>query len=233
MTDLVAKDIHTGELGKFADPAFRGATAFFALVVLIILGGVIVSLVDGALPALRSFGWGFLATDSWNPVTEKFGALAPIYGTVVTSAIAMLIGIPIAFGVAVFITELCPVWLKRPLGTMIELLAAIPSIIYGIWGLFVFTPFMQSYVQPPLIATLGALPGIGPLFGGPPLGIGVLTAGLILGIMVLPFISSVMRDVFQTVPSILTESGYGLGAPTLGVAWQGRSPLYRVVRSAG
>jgi phosphate transport system permease protein len=228
MTDIAAKEIRNGHLGKFADPVFRGVTAFFALVVLVILGGVIVSLVDGALPALRTFGLDFLATDSWNPVTEKFGALAPIYGTLVTSAIAMLIGIPVAFGVAVFITELCPVWLKRPLGTMIELLAAVPSIIYGIWGLFVFAPFMQSYVQPAIIATLGALPGIGPLFAGPPYGIGVLTAGLILGIMVLPFISSVMRDVFETVPSILKESAYGLGATTWEVMWQVVLPYTRV-----
>jgi len=228
VTNIAVKEIRIGGSGKFADPAFRAATAFFALLVLIILGGVIVSLVDGALPALGAFGWGFLATDSWNPVTEKFGALAPIYGTLVTSAIAMLIGIPVAFGIAVFITELCPVWLKRPLGTMIELLAAIPSIIYGIWGLFVFAPFMQSYVQPAIIATLGALPGIGSLFGGPPLGIGVLTAGLILGIMVLPFISSVMRDVFETVPSILKESAYGLGATTWEVMWQVVLPYTRV-----
>src|SRR5260221_11114526 len=141
---------------------------------------------------------------------------------------AMLIGSRIASGVAVCITELCPVWLKRPLGTMIELLAAIPSIIYGIWGLFVFAPFMQSYVQPAVIATLGALPGIGPLFGGPPLGIGVLTAGLILGIMVLPFISSGMRAVFETVPSILKESAYGLGATTWEVMWQVGLPYTRV-----
>src|SRR5207237_3760212 len=127
----------------------------FALLVLLILGGVILSLVEGALPALRHFGWGFLSTDSWNPVTEKFGALAAVYGTLVTSAIAMLIGIPLALGVAIFITELCPVWLKRPLGIMIELLAAIPSIIYGIWGLFVLAPFLQSYVEPAIIATLG------------------------------------------------------------------------------
>jgi phosphate transport system permease protein len=228
MTDIAAKEIRTGGLGKAADPAFRGITAFFALVVLVILGGVIVSLVDGALPALRHFGWSFLTTESWNPVTEKFGALAPIYGTLMTSAIAMLIGIPVAFGVAVFITELCPVWLKRPLGTMIELLAGIPSIIYGIWGLFVFAPFMQSSVEPAIIATLGALPGIGALFGGPPLGIGVLTAGLILGIMVLPFISSVMRDVFETVPAILKESAYGLGATTWEVTWQVVLPYTRV-----
>src|SRR5262249_56672711 len=134
--------------GQIADPAFRGATTFFAALVLIILSGVIVSLVNGAALAFGTFGWGFLATDAWNRVTEKFGALAAIYGTLVTSAIAMLIGIPVAFGVAVFITEICPIWLKRPLATMIELLAAIPSIIYGIWGLFVFAPFVQQYIQP-------------------------------------------------------------------------------------
>ena len=228
MTDIAAREVRTSDIGKFADPAFRAATAFFAVLVLVILGGVIISLINGALPALSAFGWHFLATDAWNPVTEKFGALAPIYGTLVTSAIAMLIGIPVAFGVAVFITELCPVWLKRPLGTVIELLAAIPSIIYGIWGLFVFAPFMQSYVQPAIIETLGAVPGIGALFGGPPLGIGVLTAGLILGIMVLPFISAVMRDVFETVPAILKESAYGLGATTWEVMWQVVLPYTRV-----
>jgi phosphate transport system permease protein len=228
VTDIAVKGIRTSGRGKLADPIFRGVTAFFALLVLIILGGVIVSLVHGALPALDAFGWHFLATDSWNPVTEKFGALAPIYGTLVTSAIAMLIGIPVAFGVAVFITELCPVWLRRPLGTVIELLAAIPSIIYGIWGLFEFAPFMQSYVQPAIINTFGALPGIGVLFGGPPLGIGVLTAGLILGIMVLPFISAVMRDVFETVPAILKESAYGLGATTWEVMWQVVLPYTRI-----
>jgi len=228
MTDIAAREVRTGEIGKLADPAFRATTAFFAVLVLVILGGVIISLINGALPALSTFGWHFLATDSWNPVTEKFGALAPIYGTLVTSAIAMLIGIPVAFGVAVFITELCPVWLKRPLGTVIELLAAIPSIIYGIWGLFVFAPFMQSYVQPAIINTIGAVPGIGALFGGPPLGIGILTAGFILGIMVLPFISAVMRDVFETVPAILKESAYGLGATTWEVMWQVVLPYTRV-----
>jgi phosphate transport system permease protein len=194
------------------DVIFRHLTAFFALLVLLILGGVIVALIDGALPALRTFGISFLYTDVWNPVTEKFGALAPIYGTLVTSAIAMLVGIPVAFGVAVFITEICPIWLKRPLATMIELLAAIPSIIYGIWGLFVFAPFVQQYIQPAIIDTLGQVPGIGALFAGPPLGIGVLTAGFILAIMVLPFISSIMRDVFEAVPPMLKESAYGLGA---------------------
>ena len=199
-------------MGSIGDTVFRTLTFLFALLVLLILGGVIVALVEGAVPALRTFGPSFLVTEIWNPVTEKFGALAPIYGTLVTSAIAMLVGIPVAFGVAVFITEICPTWLKRPLATMIELLAAIPSIIYGIWGLFVFAPFVQEYIQPILIGSLGEIPGFGALFAGPPLGIGVLTAGFILAIMVLPFISSIMRDVFETVPAILKESAYGLGA---------------------
>jgi len=201
-----------GRAGAIGDVVFRAVTFLFALLVLLILGGVIVALVEGAVPALRTFGFSFVLTEVWNPVTEKFGALAAIYGTLVTSAIAMLVGIPVAFGVAVFITEICPLWLKRPLATMIELLAAIPSIIYGIWGLFVFAPFVQQYIQPAIIDSLGQIPGFGALFAGPPLGIGVLTAGFILTIMVLPFISSIMRDVFETVPAILKESAYGLGA---------------------
>jgi len=201
-----------GRAGAIGDVVFRALTFGFALLVLLILGGVIVALIDGAWPALRTFGFAFVVTEVWNPVTHKFGALAPIYGTLVTSAIAMLVGIPVAFGVAVFITEICPIWLKRPLATMIELLAAIPSIIYGIWGLFVFAPFVQQYIQPAIIDTLGQMPGIGALFAGPPLGIGMLTAGIILAVMVLPFISSIMRDVFETVPAILKESAYGLGA---------------------
>src|SRR6202045_2106194 len=198
--------------GAFGAVRFRTLALFFALLVLFVLGGLILSLIVGAWPALEHFGLRFLVTEAWNPVTEKFGALAPVYGTLVTSAIAMLIGIPVAFGVALFITELCPNWLKRPLSTMIELLAAIPSIIYGIWGLFVLAPFVQEYIEPAIIDTLGQIPGIGALFAGPPLGIGVLTAGFILAIMVLPFISSIMRDVFETVPSILKESAYAVGA---------------------
>jgi phosphate transport system permease protein len=217
-----------GRAGAIGDVAFRALTFLFALLVLLILGGVIVALVEGALPALRTFGIAFLFSDVWNPVTEKFGALAPIYGTLVTSAIAMLVGIPVAFGVAVFITEICPIWLKRPLATMIELLAAIPSIIYGIWGLFVFAPFVQQYIQPNLIASLGQIPGFGALFAGPPLGIGVLTAGFILAIMVLPFISSIMRDVFETVPAILKESAYGLGATRSEVVRQIVLPYTRI-----
>ena len=217
-----------GRASSIGDVVFRALTFLFALLVLLILGGVIVALVEGALPALGTFGVAFLFSDVWNPVTEQFGALAPIYGTLVTSAIAMLVGIPVAFGVAVFITEICPIWLKRPLATMIELLAAIPSIIYGIWGLFVLAPFVQQYVQPPIIASLGQLPGIGGLFGGPPLGIGVLTAGFILAVMVLPFISSIIRDVFETVPAMLKESAYGLGATRAEVIWRVVLPYTRI-----
>jgi phosphate transport system permease protein len=218
-----------GRAGAIGDGVFRALTFFFALLVLLILGGVIVSLVAGAWPALRTFGFfSFVGSSVWNPVTAQFGALAPIYGTLVTSAIAMLVGIPVAFGVAVFITEISPIWLKRPLATMIELLAAIPSIIYGIWGLFVFAPFVQQYIQPAIINTFGQIPGIGALFAGPPLGIGILTAGFILAIMVLPFISSIMRDVFETVPPMLKESAYGLGATRAEVVWHVVLPYTRI-----
>jgi phosphate transport system permease protein len=199
---------------RLQDAAFRGTTQLFALGVLVLLGGVMVALAAGALPVFEKFGWGFLTSAAWNPVTENFGALPAIYGTLVTSFIAMLIGIPLAFGIAVFLTELCPPPFRRPIGTLIELLAAIPSIIYGIWGLFVLAPFLQNTVQPLLIDTVGELPIIGALFAGPPLGLGVLTAGVILGFMVLPFIASVMRDVFATVPPMLRESAYGVGATT-------------------
>jgi phosphate transport system permease protein len=218
----------TGARQHAFDVIFRGATWFFAIFVLLILTGVIVSLVAGALPALEHFGWGFVTSSAWNPVTENFGAFPAIYGTLVTSAIAMVIAIPVAFGISIFITELCPPWLKRPIATLIELLAAIPSIIFGIWGLFVFAPFLQSTLQPMLIASLGSIPGIGALFAGPPLGIGILTAGLILAIMVLPFITSVMRDVFETVPSVLKESAYGIGATTWEVVWNIVLPTTRV-----
>jgi phosphate transport system permease protein len=224
-TRIAAARQRRGEIGDFV---FRHLTFLFALLVLLILGGVLAALVQGAWPALHTFGFAFLYTDVWNPVTDKFGALGPIYGTLVTSAIAMLVGIPVAFGVAVFITEISPTWLKRPLATMIELLAAIPSIIYGIWGLFVFAPFVQERIEPAIIGTLGRLPGIGLLFAGPPLGIGVLTAGFILAIMVLPFISSIMRDVFETVPPMLKESAYGLGATRAEVVWRVVLPFTRI-----
>jgi phosphate transport system permease protein len=210
------------------DVLFRRSTEFFAIGVLLLLGGVIVSLVIGAWPALSTFGLGFIFTEVWNPVTEKFGAWAPIYGTVVTSIIAMVLGVPVSFGIAVFITELCPPVLKRPLGIAIELLAGIPSIIYGIWGLFVLAPVLQLTVQPFLIETIGQAPLIGALFSGPPYGIGTLTAGIILAIMVLPFVTSITRDVFETVPPMLKESAYGLGATTAEVVRNVVLPYTRV-----
>jgi phosphate transport system permease protein len=212
----------------FQDSLFAWLTFAFGILVLAILGGVLVSLVEGALPAIHKFGLGFLATEVWNPVTEEFGALAPIYGTLVTSLIAMLIGVPVSFGIALFITELSPGWLKRPLGTAIELLAGIPSIIYGIWGFFVLAPWMQQHVQPFLIGTLGKVWGLGFLFKGPPYGIGILTAGIILAIMVLPFVTSITRDVFETVPPMVKESAYGLGATTWEVVWKVVLPYSRV-----
>ncbi|WP_413438970.1 phosphate ABC transporter permease subunit PstC [Sulfuriferula sp. GW1] len=204
---------------KWQDRIFRGATRVFAFLVLALLVGILASLIIGSMPAIHKFGFGFLTNDSWNPVTEKFGALVPIYGTLVTSIIALLIGVPVSFGIAVFLTELSPKWLKRPLGIAIELLAGIPSIIYGMWGLFVFAPLFAEHVQPWLIDKLGPLPILGPLFQGAPMGIGMLTAGLILALMVVPFIASVMRDVFEIVPPLLKESAYGLGATTWEVVW--------------
>ncbi|AWU97703.1 phosphate ABC transporter permease subunit PstC [Azospirillum ramasamyi] len=227
LTDAQASIARRARRQRMIDAVFRNSTLFFALLVLLILGGVTVSLIGGALPALREFGFGFVTSEVWNPVTDQFGALAPIYGTLITSVIAMAVGIPVSFGIALFITEMCPAWLKRPLGVAIELLAGIPSIIYGIWGLFVFAPFMQSTVQPFLINTVGQVPGIGHLFAGPPYGIGILTAGLILGIMVLPFITSITRDVFETVPPMVRESAYGLGATTWEVVWHVVLPYTR------
>jgi phosphate transport system permease protein len=207
---------------------FRTATLVAALLVLALLGGVAVSLVHGAWPALSHFKLGFLTRELWNPVTDEFGALAPIYGTLMTSLIAMLLAVPIGFGIAIFLTELCPRRLRRPVGVAIELLAAVPSIIFGIWGLFVLAPILQRHLQPWLIEYIGPTPGIGRLFQGPPFGIGVLSAGLVLAIMVLPFIAAVMRDVFETVPDVLKESGYALGATTWEVIWQVVVPYSRV-----
>ncbi len=208
MPDPRRKDV------QLQDRLFRTLTRLFAFLVLAILVGIIVSLVYGSLPAIHKFGFGFLVDSEWNPVTEQFGALVPIVGTLVTSFIALLIGVPVSFGIALFLTELSPPWLKRPLGTAIELLAAIPSIIYGMWGLFVLAPLFADHVQPWLINSLGAVPVIGALFKGPPQGIGVFTAGFVLAIMVIPFIASVMRDVFEIVPPVLKESAYGIGCTT-------------------
>ena len=213
---------------RMSDAVFRGLTRAAAITVLIILSGIIISLVYGSWPALRAFGLTFLVDESWNPVTERFGAIAPIYGTIVTSVIAMLIAVPVGLFIAMFLTELCPMWLRRPIGIAIELLAGIPSIIYGIWGLFVFAPFLQQYVQPFLIEVFGNVPVLSTLFAGPPYGIGVLTAGLILAIMVLPFITSISRDVFEAVPPVLKEAAYGLGCTTWEVARYVVLPYTRV-----
>ncbi|MFI4953694.1 MAG: phosphate ABC transporter permease subunit PstC, partial [Burkholderiales bacterium] len=213
---------------RLQDLAFRAVARFFAFMVLALLVCIVASLVYGSIPAIDRFGWGFLFSAEWNPVTENFGALVPIVGTLLTSAIALAIGVPVSFGIALFLTELSPGWLKRPLGTAIELLAAIPSIIYGMWGLFVLAPLFADYLQPWLIRTLGSSPLIGPLFKGPPQGIGVLTAGFVLAIMVIPFIASVMRDVFDIVPPVLKESAYGLGCTTWEVVWNIVLPYTKV-----
>ncbi|GDX55899.1 phosphate transport system permease protein [Comamonadaceae bacterium] len=178
------------------------------------LMAILVSLTISAWPAISRYGFGFLSSTSWDPVKQDFGGLVMIYGTLMTSLIALLIAVPVSFGIAVFLTELSPAWLKRPLGTAIELLAAIPSIVYGMWGLLVFGPLLAQYVQQPLQSAFGGLPYLGALLSGPPVGIGILSAGIILAIMIIPFIAAVMRDVFEVTPTLLKESAYGLGATT-------------------
>ncbi len=212
-------DTQNKHLGAILDRLFRRTTMFFAFLVFILLFGIILTLFIGSLPALKAFGPSFFTSPAWNPVDVQFGGLVPIYGTIITSFIAMLIGIPVSFGVAIFITELSPAWLKRPIGVAIELLAGIPSIIYGMWGLFVFAPFFADNCQPWINDHMGNLPLIGEIFQGPAMGIGMLTAGIILAIMVIPFTSSVMRDVFEIVPGMLKESAYGLGSTTWEVVW--------------
>src|SRR5262249_39385124 len=199
---------------RTGEAVFKVLTRAAAIGVLLILGGVIVSLLIGAWPALREFGFEFLITERWNPVTEKFGALAPIYGTLLTSFIAMLIAVPVGLLIALFLTELCPMPLRRRIGLAIELSAGIPSIIYGIWGLFVSARFLQQTLQPFLISAFGSIPILSTLFEGPPYGIGMLTASLILAIMVLPFVTAISRDVFDAVPAVLKEAAYGVGCTT-------------------
>ena len=196
---------------RFYDALFVGSTGLFALLVLLSLGGILLSLLLGAMPSIRTFGLGFLFSADWDTVQGQYGALAPIYGTVLTSIIALLIALPVSFGIAVFLTELCPTWLRRPLGICVELLAGIPSIIYGMWGLFVFAPVFAEYIQPLMMKTFGHVPFVGMLFQGAPMGIGLFAAGLILAVMIVPFIASVMRDVFEITPTMLKESAYGLG----------------------
>jgi phosphate transport system permease protein len=201
------------------DRLFRWAATSAGFFVLLVLFGVALSTFWGGREAFHTFGWGFLTSEDWDPVQLKFGALVPIYGTLVTALIAMLIAVPVSFGIALFLTEVAPPWLRGPVAAGIELLAGIPSIIYGMWGLFVLVPFLGEHVFPWLNDNLGVWPMIGPLFQGPPLGIGMGTAGLVLAIMVLPFISSVMREVFLTVPTRLKESAYALGSTTTEVVW--------------
>jgi phosphate transport system permease protein len=206
--------------GTLGDVIFAVLASSAALLTLLVLAGIIVSLVIGAWPSIRHFGLAFLWTAEWDPVQENFGGLVMIYGTLATSAIALIIAVPISFGIALFLTELSPRWLKRPLGTAIELLAAIPSIVYGMWGLLVFAPILSTYVQQPLQRAFGAVPLAGALFSGAPVGIGILSAGIILAIMIIPFISAVMRDVFEVTPALLKESAYGLGSTTWEVVWR-------------
>ncbi|PTT78558.1 phosphate ABC transporter permease subunit PstC [Pelomonas sp. HMWF004] len=201
-------------VAPWADALFAALSQGAAWLTLLLMVGIIVSLVAGATPALKAFGLGFLTSSEWDPVQEKFGGLVMIYGTLASSFIALAIAVPVSFGIAIFLTELSPNWLKRPLGIAIELLAAVPSIVYGMWGLLVFGPILATYVQAPLQAVFSGVPYIGALFTGPPVGIGILSAGIILAIMIIPFIASVMRDVFEVTPPMLKESAYGLGATT-------------------
>jgi phosphate transport system permease protein len=214
--------------GKLGEWVFFNLTRFFAVFVLLMLGATIGSLVYGAWPSIKLFGFGFLWSGEWNPPMDRFGAMIPIYGTLATSVVALVIAVPVSFGIAIFLTELAPAWLKRPLGIAIELLAGIPSIVYGMWGLLVFSPVFATHAQPFLADTLGKLPVIGELFSGPALGIGILCAGIVLAIMTIPFIASVMRDVFDVTPPMLKESAYGLGATTWEVVWNIVLPYTKV-----
>ncbi len=217
-----------GRLFKLQDLAFHQITMVFAMIVLVALAGILISLGHQAAPAFKEFGWGFIWGDVWSIPDEKYGARIAIYGTLITSFIALLLAVPISFGIALFLTETCPTWLRRPLGTAIELLAGVPSIVFGIWGLFIFAPLFSNHVQTIIQDTLGKLPLVGGLFAGPPIGIGILTAGVVLALMVIPFIASVMRDVFETVPPVLKESAYGVGCTTWEVVWNIVLPYTRV-----
>jgi phosphate transport system permease protein len=204
----------------WADAVFAAVARAAAILTLSLLLGIIVSLVYGAWPAIKAYGISFLWRTEWDPVQQQFGGLVMIYGTLMTSFIALLIAVPVSFGIAMFLTELSPSWLKRPLGIAVELLAAVPSIVYGMWGLLVFGPILSTYVQQPLQSLTQGVPYIGALFSGPPVGIGILSAGIILAIMIIPFIASVMRDVFEVTPPLLKESAYGLGSTTWEVVWK-------------
>jgi phosphate transport system permease protein len=215
------------------DTAFRVTTMVCGIGVLLLLVSIFVVLFQGGLPAFREFGIGFFTRAKWDPVQLDFGVLAPVYGTLVSSLIALVIAVPVSFGIALFISELAPSWLKRPVGTAIELLAAIPSIIYGMWGLFVFAPFFADHLHDPIEQSLGGIPWLGALFTGPPLGIGMLPTGIILGIMIIPFISSIMRDVFIATPGILKESAYAMGCTMWEVARNVTLPYTRLAVTGG
>jgi phosphate transport system permease protein len=210
----------TRRSAPWADLVFSLFAHAAAWLTLALLAAIIVSLIVGAAPAIREYGLSFLWTSEWDPVKDRYGGLVMIYGTLMTSAIALLIAVPVSFGIALFLTELSPLWLKRPLGTAVELLAAVPSIVYGMWGLLVFSPILSEYVQQPLQSVFKGVPVLGELFSGPPVGIGLLSAGIILAIMVIPFIASVMRDVFEVTPPMLKESAFALGSTTWEVVWK-------------
>src|SRR6478672_7338870 len=207
----------TRRASPWADTLFSVLAHGAAWLTLALMAGILVSLVIGAAPAIRAYGLSFLWTSEWDPVQNRYGGLVMIYGTLMTSLIALVIAVPVSFGIALFLTELSPLWLKRPLGTAIELLAAVPSIVYGMWGLLVFSPILSRFVQQPLQSTFKGVPVLGSLFSGPPVGIGLLSAGII---MVIPFIASVMRDVFDVTPPMLKESAYALGSTTWEVVWK-------------
>src|SRR5512135_1046528 len=226
MQTSIREDRHKRQ--NWLDILFRNIARLAAFGVLTLLAAIIVSLIMGSMPSIKAFGLGFLTSTDWDPVNDKFGAVIPIFGTLATSSIALLIGIPVSFGIALFLTELSPRWMRRPFGIAIELLAGIPSIIYGMWGLFVFAPFFADHIEPWINQHVGKLPMLGPFFSGPPMGIGVLTAGIILAIMVIPFIASVMRDVFEVVPTLLKESAYGVGATTWEVMWNVVLPYTKI-----
>jgi len=199
---------------QWGDRIFAGLTRAAAVFILILLGAIIVILAIGGWPAFQAFGWGFITSTKWNPVTDIYGAGVSIYGTLVTSVLALILAVPVSFGIAFFLTELAPGWMRRPVGTAIELLAAVPSIIYGMWGFFVIVPFMAAYVEPAMIGFFHGWPVLDKLFAGPPFGTGIFTAAVILAVMILPFIAAIMRDVFATVPAVYKESAYGVGCTT-------------------
>ena len=215
--------------GSAGDRIFAGLAYASGILVLVLLGAIIVTLFVGGMKAFGTFGFGFLTDADWDPVQDIYGAAVPIYGTVVTAILALIVSVPLAFGIAFFLTEMAPQWMRRPVGTAIELLAAVPSIIFGMWGFFVIVPIMAEYVQPWAIDTLGDIPGIGMLFSGAPFGTGILTAALILAVMIIPFIAATMRDVFLTVPPMFKESAYGIGCTKWEVM---RSMVLRYTRSS-